>query len=173
MELLSVKDLSEITVTELTERAGINRKTFYLHYDRIEDIITELGQDLILYSNNTLKSCTAPDGSLNTTAIFAAINRTVEENLEFFRLFVRSGTYHFLKSSSDRKEYMNGIRAHLVHHFKGTDMLGPYVIEFICKGVSSMYTSWLSADLPTVSLEELSLCAAHLARSALDRYEEA
>lgn len=38
-ELASSRKLKEITVKELTNRADINRKTFYLHYDSIEDLV--------------------------------------------------------------------------------------------------------------------------------------
>ena len=39
-------DANEITVSELAERAGIHRKTFYLHYSCIEDLVAELVDDL-------------------------------------------------------------------------------------------------------------------------------
>ena len=41
-ELIIEKEFSEITVTELAERANINRKTFYSHYECIEDVLDEL-----------------------------------------------------------------------------------------------------------------------------------
>ena len=40
-ELALEKDLDHITVKELTDRAMINRKTFYLHYDSIEALFEE------------------------------------------------------------------------------------------------------------------------------------
>ena len=48
-EMIMEKDASEITVKELTDRAMIHRKTFYLHYTSIEalyeDILSELSKD--------------------------------------------------------------------------------------------------------------------------------
>ena len=41
--LLAEKDFEEISIKELCEKAQINRKTFYAHYDSLE----ELRQDLI------------------------------------------------------------------------------------------------------------------------------
>lgn len=38
-------DYMEITVKELCEKAEINRRTFYLHYDYIDDVITEIQED--------------------------------------------------------------------------------------------------------------------------------
>lgn len=39
--LLEVKDLEYITVKEICEKAGVNRSTFYLHYESIADLVTE------------------------------------------------------------------------------------------------------------------------------------
>ena len=41
IDLLSDTDINKITVTTISERAMINRKTFYLHYETIEDLISE------------------------------------------------------------------------------------------------------------------------------------
>ena len=35
ISLLKVKDLEYITVKEICEKAGVNRSTFYLHYETI------------------------------------------------------------------------------------------------------------------------------------------
>ncbi len=39
--LLEEKDFEYITVKEICERAGVNRSTFYLHYETIGDILAE------------------------------------------------------------------------------------------------------------------------------------
>ena len=41
LELLEKKDIEFITITEITQRAGVNRTTFYLHYDNIDDLLEE------------------------------------------------------------------------------------------------------------------------------------
>jgi AcrR family transcriptional regulator len=50
-EMIMEKEASRITIKELTERAMIHRKTFYLHYSCIEalyeDILSELSQNYI------------------------------------------------------------------------------------------------------------------------------
>ena len=39
--LLEKKDLEHITVTEICEKAGVNRSTFYLHYETMGDLLDE------------------------------------------------------------------------------------------------------------------------------------
>lgn len=41
LSLLEEKDLEYITVKELCSRAGVNRSTFYLHYETISDLVDE------------------------------------------------------------------------------------------------------------------------------------
>ena len=46
-ELLMEKDLKNITISELTERADINRGTFYLHYKDIYDLYEQIEKELL------------------------------------------------------------------------------------------------------------------------------
>ena len=39
-------DYDYITIKELTERAKINRKTFYLHYESLDDLLLEIQNSL-------------------------------------------------------------------------------------------------------------------------------
>lgn len=46
-ELVLTKSYSDISITELTDRAEINRKTFYLHYSSLEDLVKEVEQEIV------------------------------------------------------------------------------------------------------------------------------
>ena len=41
LALLEEKDLEYITVKEICRQAGVNRSTFYLHYETISDLVNE------------------------------------------------------------------------------------------------------------------------------------
>ena len=41
LALLETKDLAYITVKEICAQAGVNRSTFYLHYETIADLLEE------------------------------------------------------------------------------------------------------------------------------------
>ena len=167
IELLTEKEMSEITVTELTKRADINRKTFYLHYNCIEDIIADFGEDVITYTENVLRTHVEKNGRIDVEVLFVAINTAISENLEFFRMFVRSGAYHIFISKKIRSEYIKSLRATMVLYFKGGVLLSPYVMEFILSGVTAAYIRWLETDAPTVSLEVLSENTAKMVSGAL------
>lgn len=41
VELLNKKEYEYITIKEICKKAGVNRSTFYLHYDNIDDLLCE------------------------------------------------------------------------------------------------------------------------------------
>lgn len=41
LALLEQKDFAYITVKELCQKAGVNRSTFYLHYETVGDLLAE------------------------------------------------------------------------------------------------------------------------------------
>ena len=47
MELLRQKPLASISVKELCELAGINRGTFYSHYQDVYDLLDQLEQEMM------------------------------------------------------------------------------------------------------------------------------
>ena len=41
IQLLEKKDIEYITIKEICNKAGVNRSTFYLHYENINDLVEE------------------------------------------------------------------------------------------------------------------------------------
>jgi len=56
ISLLSDKELSDITISELSARAQVNRKTFYRHYRSISDVVTEFENELLSDFSDILKT---------------------------------------------------------------------------------------------------------------------
>ena len=46
LELIGKKDFAYITVKEICEKAGVNRSTFYLHYETVGDLLEESAQHI-------------------------------------------------------------------------------------------------------------------------------
>ncbi|MCM3226044.1 TetR/AcrR family transcriptional regulator [Terribacillus saccharophilus] len=47
MKLLAKKALHKIHISEITEEAGVSRGTFYTHYEKKEDLLDELSEDML------------------------------------------------------------------------------------------------------------------------------
>lgn len=46
VELLNKKDYEYITVKEICQKAGVNRSTFYLHYETVNDLLEECMENI-------------------------------------------------------------------------------------------------------------------------------
>ena len=51
--LLEKKEYEFITIKEICEKAGVNRSTFYLHYETIADLLNETTRYLLMNSGTT------------------------------------------------------------------------------------------------------------------------
>ena len=54
LSLLTGKDISEITISELCRKAEINRGTFYLHYNNTSEVLDELLNDALQSASDML-----------------------------------------------------------------------------------------------------------------------
>ena len=46
LRLLARRDILDVTVSRLCQEAGVNRSTFYSHYDSIGDLMEEMEQEI-------------------------------------------------------------------------------------------------------------------------------
>ena len=46
LDLLDQRPIDKISITELCEHAGINRSTFYAHYESVRDVIAEIESEI-------------------------------------------------------------------------------------------------------------------------------
>lgn len=75
-ELYETHALSEISVKQITNRAGYNRGTFYLYYDNIREVLDQIEDDIIA---SMLK-----DRDTESMLSFLLMRRSLGEELESF-----------------------------------------------------------------------------------------
>lgn len=55
LELMREKPIAKITTTELCQRAGINRNTFYTHYQSVEELLASIEDELFVKVRGTME----------------------------------------------------------------------------------------------------------------------
>lgn len=84
-EIKETGDLSQVTVTAVTGRAGVTRRTFYSHFRDIPDLVEQIELDSV----TELRSYVAAISAVHLTELESAISRFeacpgVEELLRYF-----------------------------------------------------------------------------------------
>ncbi|MGN0072305.1 MAG: TetR/AcrR family transcriptional regulator [Coriobacteriales bacterium] len=159
-ELLQEKDLSQITVTEIARRADRDRKTFYLHYGSIDDLIDELLQEECELTATQLEEVLKhSENGLDVGEIYRTMGATILS--EFNR---RSGIIKHV----DTTQLMARIRPILTRQFAENDILGlsqalgPHLelfVAYFTAGLLNLFKQWmeLESELPLEKLSELTL----------------
>ena len=140
VDLMSEKELSAVTISELSARAEINRKTFYRHYRTIRDVVAELENEILSEFSEIIKN--GNDSLLNIGAVFRDISALVERRRDFF---VRLMTYnHDLFNNGKIKAMLRKTLS--VSLRKAGAAMGEQSIkavsEFLISGVLALYADW-------------------------------
>lgn len=85
LELLDEKEFGKITVTDITNRADLNRSTFYAHYPDVRGVVEEI-QDEIIEGNMTLvKEMKYRNVLKDPMPYLNSICKTLEENIRLLK----------------------------------------------------------------------------------------
>ena len=155
IELLEKKKIEDVTVKEITEKAGVNRSTFYLHYENINDLLIETTQYItegflsyfvvdkdklnINFDNAELK-----DLFFITPEYVFAYLRYIKENRGIFRLVIAQlKTLNFY--GVYEKLYEN-IFNPILERYGFSEIEKRYVIKFYLTGITAIAEEWLEND---------------------------
>lgn len=146
-ELLEEKSVKDITVRELSERADINRGTFYLHYKDIYDMVEQIQTEMFKDFHSVLDK--HPSKSLNGKPLPMLIDvfLFIAENSDMCKVLIgRNGDVAFLnrlkdlvknRCLNDWMEIFNTEKTQNFEHF----------YSFIVAGCIGLLQSWLEGGL--------------------------
>lgn len=151
-DLLQEKPLDKITVTDIVNRAQINRGTFYAHYSDISDVLNHLIQQTFSKIQDAIVASPQPISAV-PHAILSKIQLILEEDLEFYQKIMNSSA-----SSIVYDQLVGVVLEYLLARqedfgFSDSQQYA-LTLRFFAGGVSNLYRDWFSGKLP-ISLDEL------------------
>ena len=144
--ILAYKPINKITVKEIADEAGINRKTFYAHYDTIEDIINEMENELVMNIDSYLKNCIISEYGINPYYFIRFINAIYSNNPKFCESIVSVHNYHFL-AEKIKKVFKRQLIESLNPPEENRYIM-EFKVEFYLSGASSVYIDWIRHGKP-------------------------
>lgn len=163
ISLLKKKSLEYITVREICEEAGVNRSTFYLHYEDIGDLLEEttryLLNDFLSYFSTELKSVSLNYMECELDELIFINNKYltpyltyIKDNKEIFSTVLsNSKTFNF--------EYIHGkmfenIYIPILERFGYPIESRNYIVRFYLNGINAIVVEWLKSGC-NISIEEI------------------
>lgn len=162
--LMSEKELSDITITELCSRAQINRKTFYRHYRAISDVINELENELLTKFSDILKN--SRTSILDIGSVLGEISALISGDQEYFVKLLKLNPELF---SGGRVKAMlrRAIEIALRDVCSITDEQTLHALsEYTVSGILSLYSAWFDSGC-TGSLEQMTDIARRMTTDGL------
>lgn len=141
-ELIEQKEIEQITVKELSEKAGIHRGTFYIHYKDVYDIIEQTKQEMIDSLDETFKTI---NGKLDSPI-------PLLDNL--YELAKRD--FWMYKAIIDAKwsgQYTKSVKQLITDKYfqLNATSLNPkdkYLLSFVISGAIGMFQDWVLSGEP-------------------------
>ena len=90
VELLQEKPFEKITATDIINRSGLNRSTFYAHYPDVKGIIDEITGEVVMMFRQMLNEMDFSEFLQNPEPNLRRVMDYLEENQELYRLLGQS-----------------------------------------------------------------------------------
>lgn len=159
IDLTLEKRSMNIAVKELADRAGVNRMTFYSHYDEVADILREFLDDAAARIVGSLQEDDGErDGAVEVRALLLAATSAMRDEMEFYRLVASDAKFEFYRMQF--REAFNAIFVgELQRNTKLEGVSLGLTAAMLASAVTYAYLDWLSGKYGDLSIDELvSLC---------------
>lgn len=155
ISLLEKKDLEFITVKEICETAGVNRSTFYLHYETISDLMNETVEMvdkrfLSYFSQRERDVLPEMNGAdlkelvLVSRAYLLPYLRFIRDNKRVYRAAFRNPAG--MQAYARYEHLKNHILGPILARFQIPSELRPYYIAYYVEGIIAIVKEWLRRD---------------------------
>ena len=155
LELIEKKDFAYITVKEICEKAGVNRSTFYLHYETVGDLLEESVQHIIdrfvefmPYDTadflKKLNECPLEELYLSTPEYLTPYLTYIKEHRRIFRTSVaQAAALRMCDAYTDLNRY---ILTPILNRYKVPAEDQNYILQFYIQGIMAVINEWLKTD---------------------------
>lgn len=155
LALLEKKDFAYITVKEICATAGVNRSTFYLHYETIGDLLAESMEhmnrqflDYMAHDSEAfmakLHTCPMEELYLLTPEYLTPYLNYIKEHRRLFRTATENAAVLGLNSSYNRM--FRHVFTPILERYGVPQQDRAYLMAFYIQGLMAILAEWLKGD---------------------------
>lgn len=155
IQILEKKDYAYITVKEICNVAGVNRSTFYLHYETMDDLLNE-SADYIIHDfmehmsassdkfMDRISKCSPDDLYLITPQYLVPYLNYIKDNQRIFRTALMN--VKVLKMDEAYERLLQHIISPILDRYGVFKDDRPYIMEFSINGLMAIIKLWLKNE---------------------------
>ena len=155
LTFLAKKDFEYITVKEICEVAGVNRSTFYLHYETMSDLLSEsvsrmneqflacMEKDSDAFSAK-LQNCPRDEIYLITPDYLTPYLGYIKNNKQLFRAATENAAVLGMDKSYDRM--FHHVFTPILDRYGVPEQERTYIMAFYIQGLMAIISEWLKND---------------------------
>lgn len=166
LALLEEKDYDYITIKELCKKAQVNRSTFYLHYENMNDLLSEsvsyIIDKFVLYFRTDAQSMisklsTCPLEELNfiTPEYLSPYLAFIAENKRLFSTVMKKSTQ--LGMQDAYSGLFRHVFAPILERFGVAEGEREYMMTFYVSGLIAVVSRWLQGGCSTPTSELIAI----------------
>lgn len=155
LALLEKKDFAYITVKEICEKAEVNRSTFYLHYETLEDLLSEsveyMNEHFLAYMKQDtdvfmkkIKECPTNELYLITPKYLTPYLNYIKEYKRLFLTAMKNTKALRLEESYDKM--FQFVFVPILERYQIPADIRKYLMAFYVQGLMAIIMQWLKND---------------------------
>ena len=153
-QLLSVKELDDITVKDIAELADINRKTFYSYYSGVHMILEETENEIVEDFEAAIRDLPPDKLVREPYLLFSRLSAIINADIDFYEPLMKVN-----RSSSLIAKVSEMLKQKLRESYAAFSRVGEetfnIMVDFTFSGLFSVYQSWFNSERRQ-SIEEIS-----------------
>ncbi len=168
LSLMREKSFDKITVTDIVDRADINRGTFYAHFKDVRDVLDKICagmvEEILLSIKDTSVDAIVKDNSI----VFKKISDYISKDLEYFKLVLQiDGIHDFIlrKKTDAIKALMQSEDIKALADRREAEI----VLDFALSAIVDTYSD-IVLERISVSLEDAPIYLSKLINTILSYY---
>ena len=153
-ELLSEKDINDITIKDISDTADINRKTFYNYYGGIYQVIDEIENEIVSAFDAVISDVDYKRDMQNPYVIFSKLTAVINNDIDFYG--------HLMKMNNNAKLVTKiistlkaKVRVSVSSQLEIDEQTLDLMLDYTISGMISVYKNWFNSGRKQ-SIEELS-----------------
>ena len=153
-QLLSVKNLEDITVKDIAELADINRKTFYSYYSGVHMILEETENEIVETFEAAIRDLPPDKLVKEPYLLFSRLSAIINADMDFYEPLMKAD-----RSSNLLTKVSGMLKQKVRESYAAFSRIGEetfnIMVDFTFSGLFSVYQSWFNSQRRQ-SIEEIS-----------------